>query len=65
MKDIHPGAYGNPTQSLSMAEVSEPNAPSASEARVRMEYAPIEYSDLLLANGMYFLKPTLTFRHWR
>jgi hypothetical protein len=26
-----------------------------------MEYAPIEYSDLLLANGMYFLKPRFPF----
>jgi NADPH:quinone reductase-like Zn-dependent oxidoreductase len=65
MKDIHLSAYGNPAQSLSMVEVSEPNAPSASEALVRMEYAPIEYSDLLLADGMYFLKPRLPFCHWR
>jgi NADPH:quinone reductase-like Zn-dependent oxidoreductase len=67
MKDIHLSAYGNPAQSLSMVEVSEPSAPSASEALVRMEYAPIEYSDLLLANGMYFLKPRLRlpFCHWR
>src|SRR5258705_337724 len=42
-----------------MVEVTERNAPSASEALVRMEYAPIEYNDLLLANGMYFLKPRL------
>ena len=28
---------------------------------MRMEYAPIEYSDLVLANGMYFLKPRLPF----
>jgi hypothetical protein len=24
-----------------------------------MEYAPIDYSDLLLANGVYFLNPQL------
>src|SRR5260370_5532153 len=59
MKAIHLTAYGNPAQSLMMAEVSEPNAPSASEALVRMEYAPINYSDLLLANGVYFLNPKL------
>src|ERR1700675_1529554 len=59
MKAIHLTAYGNPAQSLMMAEVSEPNAPSASEALVRMEYAPINYSDLLLANGVYFLNPQL------
>jgi NADPH:quinone reductase-like Zn-dependent oxidoreductase len=59
MKAIHLTAYGNPAQNLRMVEVSEPNAPSASEALVRMEYAPINYSDLLLANGVYFLNPKL------
>src|ERR1700730_4530151 len=59
MKAIHLTAYGNPAQSLMMVEVSEPNAPSASEALVRMEYAPIDYSDLLLAKGVYFLHPKL------
>jgi NADPH:quinone reductase-like Zn-dependent oxidoreductase len=59
MKAIHLTAYGNPAQNLQMVEVSEPNAPSAGEALVRMEYAPVDYSDLLLANGVYFLNPQL------
>src|SRR5258707_12886863 len=59
MKAIHLTAYGNPAQNLKMLEVSEPNAPSANEALVRMEYAPIAYSDLLLANGVYLLRPKL------
>lgn len=59
MKAIHLTAYGNPAENLRMVEVSEPNAPSASEALVRMEYVPINYSDLLLANGVYFLNPKL------
>jgi NADPH:quinone reductase-like Zn-dependent oxidoreductase len=59
MKAIHLTAYGNPAQSLKMVEVSEPSTPSAGEALVRMEYAPIDYSDLLLANGVYFLNPKL------
>jgi len=59
MKAIHLTAYGNPAQNLKMVEVSEPNAPSAGEALVRVEYSPIAYSDLLLANGVYFLNPKL------
>jgi NADPH:quinone reductase-like Zn-dependent oxidoreductase len=59
MKAIHLTAYGNPTQNLKMVEVPEPNTPSAGEALVRMEYAPIDYSDLLLAQGVYHLKPKL------
>src|ERR1700732_2282838 len=59
MKAIHLTAYGNPAQNLRMVEVSEPVTPAAGEAIVRMEYAPIDYSDLLLANGVYFLNPKL------
>ena len=59
MKAIHLRAYGNPAQNLQMVEVAEPRAPSAGEALVRMEYAPVDYSDLLLANGVYFLNPQL------
>src|SRR6201993_3371769 len=59
MKAIHLTAYGNPAQNLRMVDVSEPNPPSGSEALVRMEYAPINDSDLLLANGVYFLNPKL------
>ena len=59
MKAIHLNAYGNPVQNLQMVEVPEPNANSAGEALVRMEYAPVDYSDLLLANGVYFLHPEL------
>ena len=44
---------------MKLVELAEPNAPSAGEALVHMEYAPIAYSDLLLANGVYLLKPKL------
>lgn len=57
MKAIHLTAYGNPDQNLQMVEVPEPNTPSEGEALVRMEYAPVDYSDLLLAQGVYHLKP--------
>src|SRR6201993_47517 len=59
MKAVHLTAYGNPAQNLRMVEVSEPNTQSANEALVRMEYAPIASSDLLLANGQYLFKPQL------
>jgi NADPH:quinone reductase-like Zn-dependent oxidoreductase len=59
MKAIHLTAYGNPVQNLQMVEIPEPHGPNAGEALVRMEYAPVDYSDLLLANGVYFLNPQL------
>jgi NADPH:quinone reductase-like Zn-dependent oxidoreductase len=42
-----------------MVEVSEPSLPRAGEVLVRTEYAPIAYSDLLLAEGVYLLRPKL------
>jgi len=57
MKAIHLTAYGNPAQNLRMVEISEPTGPTLGEALVRMEYAPIASSDLLLANGVYLLRP--------
>ena len=59
MKAIHLTAYGNPVENLKMVEVSVPSAPSANEALVRMEYAPVNSSDLLLAKGAYFVNPKL------
>ena len=59
MKAIHLTAYGNPAQNLQLVEISEPTGPTAGEALVHMEYAPVDYSDLLLANGVYFLNPQL------
>jgi NADPH:quinone reductase-like Zn-dependent oxidoreductase len=59
MKAIHLTGYGNPAENLKMVEGPEPNAPSADEALVRMEYAPVAYSDLLLAEGVYLLRPKL------
>jgi NADPH:quinone reductase-like Zn-dependent oxidoreductase len=59
MKAIHLTTYGYPAPSLMMVELPEPETPSANEALVRMEYAPINSSDLLLANGLYFLHPKL------
>src|SRR5258707_10055038 len=59
MKAIHLTDYGNPAQNLKVVEVSEPSLPRAGEVLVRMEYVPIAYSDLLLAEGVYLLRPKL------
>lgn len=59
MKTIHLTAYGNPAQNLKMVEIPEPNASAAGKALARMEYAPVDNSDLLLADSVYFLNPQL------
>ena len=65
MKDIHLSAYGNPAQSLSMLEVSEPYAISANEALVRMEYAPIEVQRPPFSERRALSETEASFCHWR
>src|ERR1700722_14662455 len=59
MKAIHLTAYGNPAQNLKAFEVPLPSFPRAVEVLVPMEYVPIAYSGLLLAEGAYLLRPKL------
>jgi NADPH:quinone reductase-like Zn-dependent oxidoreductase len=59
MRAIHLSAYGNPVESLGLADVPEPKAPGANEALVAIEYSPIDPSDLLVARGVYPLRPEL------
>jgi NADPH:quinone reductase-like Zn-dependent oxidoreductase len=57
MRAIHLLAYGNPIDGLVMADVPEPKAPGANEVLVAIEYSPINPNDLLVAQGVYPLRP--------
>jgi NADPH:quinone reductase-like Zn-dependent oxidoreductase len=59
MRAIHLSAYGNPVDGLGMADVPEPKAPGANEVLVAIEYSPINPNDLLVAQGVYPLRPEL------
>ena len=59
MRAIHLSVYGNPVDGLGMAEVPEPKAPGANEVLVAIEYSPINPNDLLVARGVYPLRPEL------
>src|SRR5437667_7182957 len=56
---IHLSVYSNPVDGLGMANVPEPKAPGANEVLVAIEYAPINPNDLLVARGVYPLRPEL------
>jgi len=45
--------YGKPEEGLRLAEIAEPRHPKSGEVVIRVEYAPINDSDLLLASGLY------------
>jgi len=59
MRAIHLSVYGNPVDGLGVADVPEPKAPGANEVLVAIEYAPINPNDLLVARGVYPLRPEL------
>ena len=59
MRAIHLSVYGNPIDGLGMADVPEPKAPGANEVLVAIEYSPVNPNDLLVARGVYPLRPVL------
>jgi NADPH:quinone reductase-like Zn-dependent oxidoreductase len=51
--------YGKPEEGLRLAEIAEPGDPGSGQILIRVEYAPINDSDLLVASGLYAVQPTL------
>src|SRR5947209_6239080 len=52
-------AFGEPTEVLELADVSEPSAPAAGEVLVGVEYAPINMNDLYVIQGVFPAPPSL------
>ena len=59
MQAVHLTAYGDPVLNLSLVEVAEPAPPGKGEVLLQVEFSPINASDLLLAKGMYMVRPEL------
>ncbi|MFJ9968049.1 zinc-dependent alcohol dehydrogenase family protein [Streptomyces avermitilis] len=59
MLAIHLTQFGEPEQSLKVVDVPEPPAPAAGQALIQVEYAPLDHHDLLLAQGVYPVRPEL------
>ncbi|MGW7408554.1 alcohol dehydrogenase catalytic domain-containing protein [Streptomyces sp. NPDC054833] len=59
MLAIHLTRFGEPEQSLKVVDVPEPGAPAIGQALVQVEYAPLDHHDLLLAQGVYPVRPEL------
>ncbi|MGW1887369.1 alcohol dehydrogenase catalytic domain-containing protein [Streptomyces sp. NPDC001970] len=59
MVAIHLTRFGEPEQSLKAVDVPEPPAPDAGQALIQVEYAPLDHHDLLLAKGIYPVRPEL------
>jgi len=59
MRAVQLTAYGNPVEALKYVDIPAPEAPGPNQVLIGVEYSPINPSDLLLANGMYALRPAL------
>ena len=59
MKSIVPTSYGDPVSGLEYREVPEPEKPGIGQVLVGIEFSPINFSDILLARGLYVLRPEL------
>jgi NADPH:quinone reductase-like Zn-dependent oxidoreductase len=59
MKAVALTAYGDPATGLEYRDVPEPEKPGVGQVLVGVEFAPINFSDILLARGLYQLRPDL------
>ena len=59
MRAVQLTAYGNPIEGLKYVDIPGPEAPGPNQVLIGVEFCPINPSDLLLAKGMYALRPAL------
>ncbi len=52
-------AYGNPADNIQFADIPEPAAPGPGQVLIAIEYAPVDLSDMLVARGVYPVRPAL------
>jgi NADPH:quinone reductase-like Zn-dependent oxidoreductase len=59
MRAVQLTAYGNPVEGLKYVDIPAPGAPGPNQVLIGVEFCPINPSDLLLAQGIYALRPAL------
>src|ERR1700736_2013906 len=59
MRAVQLTAYGNPVEGLKYVDIPAPDAPGSNQVLIGVEFCPINPSDLLLARGIYALRPAL------
>jgi D-arabinose 1-dehydrogenase-like Zn-dependent alcohol dehydrogenase len=59
MRAVQLTAFGNPVDGLEYVDIPEPDAPGPNQVLIGVEFSPIDPSDLLLAQGIYALRPAL------
>src|ERR1700733_625188 len=59
MRAVQLTTYGNPLEGLNYVDLPEPKAPGPNEVLIGIEFAPLNPSALLLAQGIYGVRPAL------
>jgi NADPH:quinone reductase-like Zn-dependent oxidoreductase len=59
MRAVQLTAYGNPIEGLQYVNIPEPEALGPNQVLIGVEFSPVNPSDLLLARGIYGIRPTL------
>ena len=59
MRAVQLTAYGNPVEGLKYVEIPEPDPPGPNQVLIEVEFSPVNPSDLLLARGIYGIRPAL------
>jgi NADPH:quinone reductase-like Zn-dependent oxidoreductase len=59
MRAVHLTAFGNPVDGLEFVDISEPDAPGPNQVLTGVEFSPINPNDLMLAQGIYAIRPAL------
>jgi hypothetical protein len=59
MRAVQLIAYGNPVEGLKYVDIPAPEAPGPDQVLIGVEFSPLNPSDLLLARGIYALRPAL------
>jgi NADPH:quinone reductase-like Zn-dependent oxidoreductase len=59
MRAVQLTAYGNPVEGLKYVDIPEPAAPGPNQVLIGVEFSPLNPSDLLLARGIYGIRPAL------
>jgi NADPH:quinone reductase-like Zn-dependent oxidoreductase len=59
MRAVHLTAFGNPVDGLEFVEIPEPDRPGPDQVLMGVEFSPINPNDLMLAQGIYAIRPAL------
>jgi NADPH:quinone reductase-like Zn-dependent oxidoreductase len=59
MRAVQLTSFGNPVDSLEYVDIPEPDPPGPNQVLISVEFSPINPNDLMVAQGIYAVRPPL------